>query len=541
VLVGDDVTTATFGIRTVAADPKRGFRLNGETVKLRGACIHHDNGVLGAATFRRAEQRRVERLKEAGFNAIRMAHHPASRALLDACDRVGMLVMDEAWDVWRDAKRDQDYAMHFPVQWERDLASMVAKDMNHPSVVLYSIGNEIPEVGTAAGGAQGRAIVERLRALDPSRLITNGVNLLLPVLSDGRLLNVDLGDDDEVVASDEVTRRTAESFAVLDVAGYNYAEVRYESDRERFPNRVIVGSETFPRRIDRNWRLVLDNDHVIGDFTWTGWDYLGEVAIGRIVFEGDSEVPGAGGFTTGYPLRYAGCGDIDATGHRLPISYYREIVFGLRSEPYIAVRPPAHHGARKLYASNWSWSTAVESWTWDGDEGRPVTVEVYADGDEVELLQDGRSVGRVPITRFSARFETTYRPGELVAVVFRDGAEACRTVLRSAVGDVRLAVELDGRVGDVAFVTVELVDAAGTRHTSADRSIDVAVEGSAVLQGLGTAARASEESFLDHRCTTYRGRALAVVRPTGEGTITVTVTAADCETASTTFTAPGTR
>jgi beta-galactosidase len=535
VRAGDDVTATAFGIRTVSADPRRGFRLNGQSIKLRGACIHHDNGVLGAATFRRAEERRVERLKAAGFNALRMAHHPASRALLDACDRIGMLVMDEAWDAWRDAKRDNDHALHFPTQWERDLDSMVAKDRNHPSVALYSIGNEIPEIGTVAGASQGRAIVERLRRLDPTRLVTNGVNLLLPVLSDGRLLNVDLGNEDDVVASDEVTRRTEEAFAVLDVAGYNYAEVRYEADGARFPNRVIVGSETFPRRIDRNWRLVLDHDHVIGDFTWTGWDYLGEVGIGRILYDGDVAAQESGVWGSGYPMRYASCGDIDITGRRLPISYYREIVFGLRSQPFIAVRPPAHHGARKLYASNWSWSSAVESWTWDGDEDRPVTIEVYAPGDEVELLQDGRSLGRVATERFTARFETTYEPGELVAIAFVDGTETGRTALRSAAGSLRLDVQLDGPVGDVAFVTIDLVDDEGTLHSGADRTIEVTVDGPGVLQGLGTAAPSSEESFLEPRCTSYRGRALAVVRPTGAGPITVSVSAEACEAVQLTF------
>jgi beta-galactosidase len=534
--IGDDVATSTFGIRSITVDPRRGFRLNGETIKMRGACIHHDNGVLGAATFPRAEERRVETLKAAGFNALRMAHHPASRPLLDACDRLGMLVMDEAWDMWRDAKRDQDYAMHFPLQWQHDLESMVAKDRNHPSVVLYSIGNEIPEIGNRAGAAQGRAIVEHLRILDPTRPITCGANLWLPLLAEGELLNEQMTIGAE--RSEELAASlTEESFAVLDVAGYNYADHRFEGDRERYPNRVIVGSETWPAQIDRGWRLVLDNDHVIGDFTWTGWDYLGEVGIGRVEYVGDPERSSGEGLAAGYPWRYAGCGDIDVTGHRLPISYYREIVFGLRSEPYVAVRPPSHHGAEQRFATPWSWSTAVESWTWTGDEGRPVTVEIYADADEVELLQDGRSIGHVPIDRFRAELATTYTPGELVAVAYREGAELGRTALSSATDDVQLRATIDREhPTDVAFVTIELVDDLGRTSTATDVIVEVTVEGPAVLQGLGSAAPVSDESFLDARCSTYRGRALAVVRPTGTGPVTVAVTTDGLTRATATFT-----
>ena len=554
ILRGDDeldVSSTVFGIRSLTVDARHGLRINGEVVKLRGACVHHDNGILGAATIGRADERRVALLKAAGFNAIRSSHQPIGRAMLDACDRLGMLVMDEAFDAWREAKREHDYALHFPTWWERDVDAMVAKDVNHPSVIMYSIGNEIRELGTPAGAMQSRAMAERIRRLDPTRPVTNGVNFMLTVLSEvlesGVQLNAVLGGagEAEIVGSDRVTQRTAESLAALDVAGYNYADSRYESDRARFPNRVIVGSETFPRLIDRNWRLVLDNDHVIGDFTWTGWDYLGEVGIGRIEFDSDPSHDVGGGFTAGYPWRYAACGDIDITGYRLPISYYREIVFGLRTDPYIAVRPPSHHGAQRRFSTPWSWSSAVESWTWDGDEDRMVTIEVYADADEVDLLQDGRSLGRQPAGerhRFSARFETTYEPGELTAVAYRSGAEVGRTTLRSALGDVVLRVEVDRtdistEDQELAFVTVSLVDGSGTLHTSADIEIAVEVDGPAVLQGLGSAAPSSEESFLDSRCTTYRGRALAAVRPTGPGDITVIVSAAGCAPASVGFVA----
>src|ERR1700722_11683361 len=455
-----DAETVSFGIRSLQLDPERGLRINGETVKLRGACVHHDNGVLGAATFARAEERRVQILKDAGFNAIRMSHHPMSKAMLGACDRLGVLVMDEAFDMWTSAKSDFDYSLHFSQWWERDIEAMVAKDVNHPSVILYSIGNEIPETGSAAGAAWGRRLAEKVRSLDGSRYVTNAINGMLAALDDLAALRSQPGEDaglnalmadpadmmNAISSSDLVTRRTAESFSVLDVAGINYAEARYDLDRDLFPNRIIVGSETFPTRIDGNWRLVKRHGNVIGDFTWTGWDYLGEVGIGRPQYATtDGSRPA---FAAPYPYLLAGCGDIDITGHRRPASYYREIVFGLRARPYLAVRRPEHYG-ETFAGTPWAWSDSLASWTWPGSEGSPVTVEASSDADEVELLVNDRSLGRRPAGekhRFRAEFDTRYQPGELVAVAYAGGAEAGRHVLRSAVGPVLLQAEADRSV-----------------------------------------------------------------------------------------------
>src|ERR1700722_5624094 len=403
-----DAETVIFGVRSLRLDPERGLRINGETVKLRGACVHHDNGVLGAATFARGEERRVQILRDAGFNAIRMSHHPMSKAMLNACDRLGVLVMDEAFDMWTSAKSDFDYSLGFPQWWERDLEAMVSKDVNHPSVILYSIGNEIPETGSPAGAAWGGRLAEKVRSLDGTRYVTNAINGMLAALDDlaamrsqpreGAGLNALMADPADMMnaisCADAVTRRTSESFSLLDVAGINYAEARYNLDRDLFPNRIIVGSETFPTRIDGNWRLVKQYPNVIGDFTWTGWDYLGGAGIGRPQYAATDGTRSS--FNGPYPWLLAGCGDIDIPGHRRPASYYREIVFGLRDRPYLAVRRPEHHG--KTWAGTpWAWSDSVASWTWPGSAGSPVTVEVYSDADEVELLLNGRSLGRKPV------------------------------------------------------------------------------------------------------------------------------------------------
>lgn len=533
-----------FGIRTIRIDPQHGLRINGETVKLRGACIHHDNGPLGAAAFPAAEARRIERLKEAGFNAIRSAHNPISRAMLDACDRLGMLVMDEAFDIWTESKSSFDYSLRFADWWERDIEAMVAQDFNHPSVIFYSIGNEIPETGSPLGSQLGRRIAEKVRALDSTRLVTNGVNGFVSTIADVIVMMRERGGGgaaggvndamgsagdmmNRVTASPLVTAKTEETFSVLDVAGLNYGDGRYELDRELFPNRVIVGTETFPGHIDVLWDLVTRNGHVIGDFTWTGWDYLGEVGIGRVRYADDAPE-----FEAPFPWRTAWCGDIDITGHRRTISYYRETVFGLRSEPYIAVHRPEMHG-RQAATGGWAWTDSINSWTWAVEAGAPIVIDVYSDAEEVELVVNGETVGRSTVgdeRAFQARFDTTYQPGEIVAVAFTGGAEVARTTLTTASGAPGLVVaaernELSVEAGDLAYLPIELRDEHGILITDSDTVVTVEVGGAGVLQALSSGRPDSAEPFQGASCTTFDGRALAIVRPTGTGEITVTVAA----------------
>ena len=558
-LAGDEVLdeeSTTFGIRSLTADPVRGLRINGEPVLLRGACVHHDNGPLGAATIDRAEERRVELLKAAGFNAIRSAHNPLSKPMLAACDRAGLLVMDEAFDMWEEPKSEDDYALRFSDWWEADIEAMVRKDVNHPSVILYSIGNEIPEVGRPHGARLGRALAEKVRSLDGTRLVTQAVSGLLVGGAelfaelrneiDGSMTDEETGVNtaltnladrlNKLMLSPVVAANSAETLSYLDVAGYNYMDSRYELDGGLYPNRVIVGSETHAAAIATGWAEVVRLPHLIGDFTWTGWDYLGEAGIGRVEYSEQGEPPPSQSFMGGYPWLTAWCGDIDITGHRRPQSYYREIVFGLRADPYVAVRRPEHHG-QAPHSTPWSWSDAVSSWSWDGSEGARVTVEVYADADEVELVLNGQSLGRRPAGpghRFTAEFETVFEPGLLEAVALRAGEEVGRVGVRSASGPVLLEAIVDRPVigahpGDLAFVDLTLVDGAGSLHSSADRMIHVEVDGPGGLQALGSANPAGTEGFTSASCTTFDGRALAVIRPTGEGRITVTATADGCE------------
>ncbi|SEA60795.1 glycoside hydrolase family 2 TIM barrel-domain containing protein [Paenibacillus sp. 276b] len=545
-----DEESTNFGVRSLSLDSERGLCINGENVKLRGACIHHDNGVIGAATIDRADERRVEILKEAGFNALRSSHHPISKALLDACDRLGMLVMDESFDMWTNSKSEYDYALHFPVWWEKDIEAMIDMDYNHPCVIMYSIGNEIPEIGSPAGAKWSRKLSGKIRSLDSTRFVTNSVNFMLAVMSDlaqqmklhqsegneaggiNTMMN-DLGDlMANIVSSELCTTKTAEAFASVDIAGYNYGEARYLMDKDLFPNRIIVGSETFSNKIDKNWKLIKENNHLIGDFTWTGWDYLGEAGVGRVQY--DVEEP-THYIQSGYPWITAWVGDIDIIGNRRPISYYREIVFGLRQAPYISVQRPQHY-FKKTVLSSWGWSDSISSWSWDGYEGQPIKVEVYADAEEVELTVNGKTIGEAiadEANRFKAEFDTVFETGDITAIAYTDGKEIGRMTLHSARGPIVLQAEVDrteiqGSDTDLAFVMISLLDKYGNLYNMADRKVKVKIDGPGLLQGFGSANPASEEDFFDDHHTTFDGKVLAVVRPTGAGTITVTIEAEGC-------------
>jgi beta-galactosidase len=486
-----------------------------------------------------------------------------SKAMLDACDRLGMLVMDETFDMWTESKSHDDYARWFPDWWREDVEAMVTKDFNHPSVVLYSIGNEIPEAGNPTGAAWGRALAGAIHAADGSRFVTNCLQPFLACKEEilagfvtgaaaaggrddesGSSSGEDMGVNTMMTTFDEILPRLlqqevvgtklAESASALDVVGYNYTESRYEIDHELFPNRVMVGSETNPPKIDQLWRLVRSHDYLIGDFTWTGWDYLGEAGIGRVEYEASPE--GAPSLLGPYPWLTARTGDIDITGFRRAISYYREIVFGLRRVPFIAVEPPQHYGREPTVRSPWSTSD-VASWTWPGHEGSPLRVVVYADADEVGLLVNGTEIGRAPAGekhRYRSEFDTFYEPGEVVAVAYRGAEELARTALWTATEPVRLQAQADRVViraddTDAAFVSVELVDEAGTVHPAADRTVTLTIEGPGELVGLGSANPCTSELFGDPTHTTFEGRALAVIRPTGPGRIGVAVAAHGCE------------
>ena len=478
-----------------------------------------------------AEERRIRILKSAGFNAIRSSHNTAGPALLDACDRLGMLVIDEAFDMWTEGKQPFDYSLNFTEWWQRDIEALVRKDFNHPSVVMYSIGNEILDAGKPLGAAIGRDLAEAVRALDPTRFLTNGISGFVATLSDtvpeiqAELGGVPGGINDtqgvgkaildRVGRSEFVTAATAESHSVVDVAGHNYATWRYEEERDRFPNRVVLGTETNPKDIAANWSLATRLPWVLGDFTWTGWDYLGEAGLGMVSYPED----GGGWDADRYPALLAFCGDIDITGHRRPASYFREIVFGLRSEPYLAVHTPRADG-RHPATLDWAWTDSVAEWSWNVASGTPMTVDVYSDADEVELTLNGASLGRLPggpTNGFLASFTVPYEHGELTAVNWRDGEPAQKTTLRSSHEVRGLHVEVEAADQsqprrEHEYVSIALTDDGGRVVPFDDRRVTVIVTGDVQLLGLGSARPSTEDSYVANTCRTYQGRAQAVVR-----------------------------
>ncbi len=552
-----DASDTEFGIRVVTADSRKGLQINRRTVKLRGACIHHDNGVIGANTLDAAEDRRVRILKESGYNAIRSAHNPASRALLRACDRHGVLVMDELTDAWTRPKVSFDYSLDFLEWWERDLEALVANVHNHPSVVMYSIGNEIAETATPGGIALNRAMAKKTRELDPSRLVTNGINGFLNLISpqdeeklaakaaaareSGEdpnknligILNLVIGildrHLDRLVRLKTVDKRTSEAFADLDVAGYNYLTGRYELDAKLHPERVIVGSETRSANSVKIWKQIKSMPHVIGDFTWTGWDYIGEAGLATKQYGTTKR-----SIYHPYPALLAGEPLIDITGFLQTQAHVNRIAWGLTKGPHIAVEPVNHSG-EKVVQTGWRATNSLDSWSWEGCEGREATVEVYADADRVELVLNGRSVGTAPAERdgdYLATFTLPYEPGELTAIAYdATGAEIGRRTLVSAGPGLRLdvapeATELVADGQDLAFLPIVLTDDAGVVRPLADRSVTVTVQGPATLQGLGSAEAITREGFVEPSHRTFNGRALAVIRSGHDtGDVTVTISA----------------
>ena len=537
--VVDDEKTI-FGIRKIEFDAMNGFRLNGVPMKLRGGCVHHDNGLLGAASFDRAEERKVELLKASGFNAVRCAHNPPAPAFLDACDRLGMLVMDESFDMWRMRKWPYDYHLYFESHWQEDTESMIKRDRNHPSVILWSIGNEIPEVSGASDGyTWAKKQADFVRSLDLTRPVTSALALPFDpqLISQGLdwmdFLDATSGKEFHVSPSDpasdyagNVSRPFAEA---LDVVSYNYTYSRYAFDREHFPGRILIGTETFPYSAYDTWKETERLPHVIGDFVWTALDYLGESGIGKV--DVNTLIPFF--MASAWPYHLAHCGDIDICGVKRPQSYYRDLLWGVRSQPYIGVLEPHYYG-KKLKWTGWGWEPVLDSWTFPGEEGKSVMVYVYAVDEEVELFVNGASQGRKPAgdaVKYRAIFDVTYQPGTLEVVGSTGGKETSRASLVTAGTPVTLRVTVDraeihAEYGDLAYITVDIVDADGRVVKCAENLVTFEVTGPGHLIAVGTANPVSEELYVGDRRKAWRGNLTVVVRSSGQpGEITLTAKA----------------
>ena len=509
---GVSETTTSFGIRTIAFDAVRGFVLNGTPVLLRGGCVHHDNGPLGSAAYDRAEARRVELLKAAGFNAIRTSHNPPSPAFLDACDRQGMLVMDEAFDAWNQGKNADDYAKYFKAVWRADIASMVERDRNHASIIQWSIGNEIPEQTSEQGTATAQMLADYVRALDPTRPTTLACNFGYSPGRDGY-------------------------FAAVGVAGYNYLPGDYVKDHQRHPTWLMQGTESFPLRAFEAWLPVVNNPYVIGDFVWTAFDYIGEAGIGRAIRPGEPN-----SFLGQFPHTVAGCGDMDITGVRKPQSYYRGVMWGVgpRVAAFVNATP---QGEPAPGIAGWGWYDEYASWTWPGSEGKTREVHVYANTPRVRLLLNGRDLGTKPAGRaaqFTAVYNVPYEPGALVAVGLNDAGhevERWTLITAGAPAQIRLTpdrktIAADGQ--DLSYVSIEVLDAAGNLCPNAANLLKFSLAGAGQIAGVGNGDPRNIESFQKPQHLAFEGRALAIVRSTNaSGTPRLTASADGLESATT--------
>jgi len=541
-----DETTIKTGIRSLAWDSSNGLQINGKTVKLKGACIHHDHGPLGACSYDKAEYRRVKKLKELGYNAIRYAHNPSSRILLEVCDELGMYVLDETFDQWKLPQSDMDYAIYFDSEWVKDVKALIRKDFSHPSVTMYCIGNEITDTGLPHGAMIAKMINDLFKAEDPTRPTTIAINPMLTVLArkmaeakaqgaqqDGNMGSAEVNDIVTLLPK-ILAGITPESLEALlkdllqhvDIAGYNYSAHLLEGTHALVPERVILHSETFPSRIAEGWKIVERNESIIGDFMWTAWDYLGEAGVGEPTY-GTTQAP----FSKEYPCQNAGIGAVDLTGELEPFAYYVATLWGAYHKPYIAVRP-LNHAGEEYTLGKWRATDAIHSWTWPGQEGKTTDVEVYAKAAQIELLCNGASLGRQTVTDCKAVFQTEYHPGKLEAVAYDENGNILgRDVLTTAAEETKLTItaeenQLKANGEDLAYVSVEITDNAGIRKMLSDRKITISVSGAGALAAVGSAACRTEESYLSNSFTTYNGKMIAIIRTGKEaGTLIVNASA----------------
>lgn len=520
--MGDRVST-TFGIRSVEFSAEKGFLLNGKPLELKGTCLHHDNGLLGSAAIERAEVRKVELMKAAGFNAIRCSHNPPSEAFLDACDRIGILVIDEFTDMWEWYKNPQDYSVFFREWWGKDLTDMILRDRNHPGIIMWSIGNEILEKSDSSRIRIAEQLASHVRQLDDTRAVTQAITGVF--YPDG-------------------WESTAQMFELTEVSGYNYSPDKFETDHQRYPSRIMYTSESFPKDAYDYWKAVTDHPYVIGDFVWTGMDYIGEVSLGSSSYVPAGQQAGMSGNFSGYkiprgvnifdmmanrpslwPYYVAWCGDLDLTGEKKPQMFYRDVLWD-NSKVEINVHAPIPEGFAESL-SGWGWPDELPSWNWKGYEGKTLQVRVFTKAPWVKLELNGKIVGEKELTasdKYIAAFEVPYQPGELKATVYENGEVSAVKTL-TTVGEpagIRLTADrtsIKADPDDLSFVKIEVVDGSGRVVPSDSTMISLNVEGSGLLAASGNADPKDMASVNNTRVKTWKGRAQMVIRPVSGGIV----------------------
>lgn len=555
---GSDEVSEQFGIRTLTWDTQKGVAINGERTVIRGCCIHHDNGILGACTYPEVEERRIRILKEAGYNAVRSAHNPASKYQLEACDKLGMLMMDEYVDCWYMHKTDKDYASYVTDWWKEDLKDMVEKDYNHPSVILYSTGNEVAETAQPKGIELQRQFTEYLHSLDDSRPVTCGINIFFNFLSSA---GFGVYSDEKAAQQAEAAKKAAEkhqekpkkkpvgsefynvlaakigtdfmkfgaslppcdwktkdAFAVMDIAGYNYGNWRYRHDAKKYPNRLILGSETLVGDAYSWWETAKQVPQLVGDFVWAAWDYIGECGGGA---------PEYTDYTSSRPEDRVRGGNarIDMTGKKTVEVDYTRVAYELETGPFLAVFPV--YLDEKPAISGWQLSKAQRSWSYPGCDGKKADVEVFARAATVELFVNGVSVGRKRVRGCRVSFTTTYHDGEIAAIAYDEaGKEIGTDILHTAGKSTELRLEAEKtscRPGEMAYFRIRYTDDQGIWKPMEKHTVSVSVENGTIM-GAANASNYFVGNFAGTVTPTFFGEAQTIVQAGAAGTLRVTVT-----------------
>jgi len=563
-----DALVIPFGIRTISFSADKGFLLNGKPTKLRGGCVHHDNGLLGTAAIDRAEVRKAELLKAQGYNAVRTSHNLPSEAFLYACDSLGLLVIDECFDQWEESKRRDDYSNYFskekqtiidgkPVgmgitNFEYDAALMVRRDRNHPSVIMWSIGNEIAQRSDVPRGKEiADAITRAIKQEDTTRPTTLAVN--------------DYWDRQPQKMTWE--KDSPRAFELVEVGGYNYETRRYESDHEKFPQRIMYGSETYPNAVAANWSVINRHPYIIGDFVWTAIDYIGEAGLGHALERSDK---GRWIQLLAWPWFNSWCGDIDLTGVKKPQSYYRDVVWGER-QIAMAVRPSVTDGEYED-ALGWCWTAEENHWNWhdrayydgpnacgylpvdirpekydnatlktgvvhdvNGHRSDSLRVNVYTREPRVRLSVNGRVIGEQDVNpeTFTATFRVAYEPGELKAETVKGKRAEVSFHTAGAPAAIQFVPVNSGRPADnsvissshndLAYVYLRVVDAEGNLCPTAEIPLDIKTSGARHIAVAGTGHPYDLRSFRSLKPTTFRGQALLIIQPQEEkGVVNIT-------------------
>ena len=530
----EDEITTRFGVRTITADAKNGLLLNGKSIKLKGGCIHHDNGILGAASFYDAEYRKVKLHKDNGYNALRLAHNPQSEQILDICDELGMIVFDEAFDVWNLPKNSFDFSHQFAEDGIKEIEAMVRRDRNHPSIFFWSIGNELTEQGGMAAGYEVSAMLAKtVRNMDSTRLVSGALCSFFKGLDNEdnaafwQTFRKEMPQGGSVINMDNSYGKkiwmeyTAPFVKDWDVVGYNYLNYHYETSHELFPDRVILCTESKPGQFEDYWSDVERLPYVIGDFLWTSMDYIGEAGIGKSIYCSEEEVPQMSRMLNyaAYPWRLAQAGDFDLCGNVRAQGRYHQIIWGA-DDTYIFAKDPKNNGKIALIG-RYGWAEGGNHWSWNCENGTVVSVDVYSRAEEVELLLNGKSLGKKPAgaeCHFKAEFEVTYEAGTLTAISYQDGQEVSRDEVKTVGEPVGLKITMEKKQmsadgESLAYGIVEIVDAEGNWvPTVEDTLAKVSVEGAASLAGFGTGRGQTEENYTKGEFTSFEGRWQVILR-----------------------------